>query len=144
VGEAFPDIATDDVIVDALCMKLVLAPTRFDVLLCGNLYGDILGDLGAGLVGGARNAPSANHAPDGTVFFSAGHGDVPGRDGTDDADPFPVLLPALLLLRHVGLGESAGRLQGAISAALLAQQRPRALGGALSCASFCAAVARGV
>jgi len=142
VGEAFSDLSTDDVIVDALCMKLVLDPTRFDVLLCGNLYGDILGDLGAGLVGGARNAPSANHATDGTTFFAAGHGDVPDRDGMDDADPFPVLLPALLLLRHTGRTEAATRLEEAISSALRAGDRPRALGGPQSCAAFCAAVAR--
>ncbi len=140
VGASFPDIATDDVIVDAVCMKLVLDPTRFDVLLCGNLYGDILGDLGAGLVGGSRNAPSVNHATDGTVFFSAGHGDVAGRDGTDDADPFPVLLPALLLLRHAGLAEPATRLEDALASTLRAADRPRALGGSLSCAAFCAAV----
>jgi isocitrate dehydrogenase (NAD+) len=140
IAESFPDVACDDVIVDALCMKLVSDPKRFDVLLCGNLYGDILGDLGAGLVGGSRNAPSVNHA-DGARFCAAGHGDLPGRDGTADADPFPILLPALLLLREVGLSAVADRLQGAVSATLRAE-RPRALRGDLSCAAFCDAVAR--
>jgi isocitrate dehydrogenase (NAD+) len=124
-------------------MKLVLDPARFDVLLCGNLYGDILGDLGAGLVGGARNAPTIHHAVDGAVVFGAGHGDEPGRDGTDEADPFPVLMPALHLLRHVGAGEVAERLEVALSAALQSGSAPRALGGTLSCAAFLYAVGRG-
>ncbi|MCA9570757.1 MAG: NAD-dependent isocitrate dehydrogenase, partial [Myxococcales bacterium] len=67
VSEGYPDLETEDVIVDALCMKLVLNPERFDVLVCGNLFGDIVADLCAGLVGGACNAPSINVAPDCTI-----------------------------------------------------------------------------
>jgi isocitrate dehydrogenase (NAD+) len=137
---SFPELAFDDVIVDALCMKLVLDPTRFDVLLCGNLYGDIVGDLCAGLVGGASNAPTVSHAPGDVVVYGAGHGDAPARDGTDDADPFPILLPALHLLRDVGQGPIAVRLAAAIVAALGGPARPCAVGGTASLATFLSAV----
>jgi isocitrate dehydrogenase (NAD+) len=135
----FPELVCDDVIVDALCMKLVLDPTRFDVLLCGNLYGDILGDLCAGLVGGASNAPTVSHAGGNVVFYGAGHGDPPARDGTDEADPFPLLLPALHLLDDAGQAAAADRLGTAVAGAL-ASVRPRALGGPASFGAFVTAV----
>jgi isocitrate dehydrogenase (NAD+) len=137
---SFPELAFDDVIVDALCMKLVLDPTRFDVVVCGNLYGDIVGDLCAGLVGGASNAPTVSHAPGDVVVYGAGHGDPPARDGTEDANPFPILLPALHLLRDVGQGPVAARLEAAIVDALAGPARPRAVGGSAGLATFLAAL----
>ncbi len=139
VAREFPDIACDDVIVDALCMKLVLDPSRFEVLLCGNLFGDIVADLCAGLVGGRTNAPSINFAQ-GVALFTAGHGDRASVDGTDAANPLPVLLPAIHLLRHVGLDGEAERVHDATASALEAGPAPIALGGTASCEAFCAAI----
>ncbi|MBX2798973.1 MAG: NAD-dependent isocitrate dehydrogenase [Myxococcales bacterium] len=141
VAEDYTDVACNDVIVDALCMRLVLDPGAFDVLLCGNLFGDIVADLCAGLVGGASNAPSINHASDGTVLFTAGHGDEPQTRGTEDASPLPVLLPSLHLLRHVGQGEVADKLHTALAAVLEGGVRPVALGGEAGLEAFCEAIA---
>jgi isocitrate dehydrogenase (NAD+) len=138
VAQEYPDIACDDVIVDALCMKLVLDPGRFEVLLCGNLFGDIVADLCAGLVGGASNAPSVNLSPTGALF-TAGYGDAPGADGTEAANPLPILVPALHLLRHVGQGDVATRLQDAVVGALQAGL-PAALGGPVAFEAFCGAI----
>jgi isocitrate dehydrogenase (NAD+) len=113
VSENYPDIETNDVIVDALCMKVVLDPSKFDVLLCGNLFGDIVGDLVAGLVGGRSNTPAITIGADGTVMCTAGHG---SRSG--EADLLTVLLPALHLLRHLDEPAAADRLHTAIETAL--------------------------
>ncbi len=114
IAASYPSIQVDDVIVDALCMKLVLHPERFDVLLCGNLFGDIVADLCSGLVGGACNAPSINVAP-GCTLFAPGHGiDAPtARD-----NPVALLVPILYLLDHVEQRDAAARLRGAIQTAL--------------------------
>ncbi len=130
VAGDYPDIAVDDVIVDALCMRVVLDPTRFDVLLCGNLFGDIVSDLCAGLVGGRNNAPGICRSPD-AVLFTAGH----GGDGA-----LPLLIPALHLLRHVGQDEVAGRVERALGDALASGARPADVGGELDAAGFCDAV----
>jgi len=140
VAKEYPDIASDDMIVDALCMRLVLDPGRFDVLLCANLFGDIVGDLCAGLVGGATNAPSINLA-DGVALFTAGHGDLPQVDGTDDANPLPVLIPAVHLLRHIGQHGEAERLHDATAHSLEGGALPRALGGTATLEAFCQRVA---
>ena len=139
VAEEFPDIECNDVIVDALCMKLVLDPSQFDVLACGNLFGDIVADLCAGLVGGPSNAPSINFA-DGVVLFTAGHGGNPEFNCTPDANPLPVLLPAIHLLRHVGHDGEAERLYEATAATLEAGIRPKELGGSADLASLCGAI----
>ncbi|HHO53456.1 MAG TPA: NAD-dependent isocitrate dehydrogenase [Deltaproteobacteria bacterium] len=139
VAKDYPDIQCDDVIVDALCMKLVLQPGQFEVLLCGNLFGDIVADLCAGLVGGASNAPSINLAEH-TILFTAGHGDPPEVDRTEAANPLPVLLPAIHLLRHIGQDGEAERIHDATAGALEAGVVPQALGGSASLEAFCAAV----
>lgn len=135
VGAGFPEIATDEVIVDALCMKLVLHPGRFDVLVSGNLYGDILSDLCAGLVGGLANAPAINHGP-GVTVYTAAHGDTPAADGTDAAHPMPILVPALALLEGVGEGAVAEKLRAGLRASFEAGRRPLAMGGGLSMPAF--------
>jgi isocitrate dehydrogenase (NAD+) len=119
VGREYPEITTDEVIVDALCMKLVLTPGKFDVLVSGNLYGDILSDLCAGLVGGGANTPAVNFAP-GAVVFTSAHGDPPEVDGTAEANPLPILLPALLLLEHLGQGAVAAKVRARLPGALAA------------------------
>ena len=139
VAADYPDLDVDEVIVDALCMKVVLDPTRFDVLVCGNLFGDIVGDLCAGLVGGVSNAPSINHAPD-VVMFTAGHGDSPEVAGTGAANPLPLLLPALHLLSHLGLPAESSALRAAIEDTLVAGILPIRLGGEAGPEAFCAAV----
>jgi isocitrate dehydrogenase (NAD+) len=140
VAAAYPDIQAEDVIVDALCMKLVLHPERFDVLLCGNLYGDIVADLGCGLVGGPNNAPAILVAPDGTHVFTSAHGDGPERAGTDAVSLLHGLLPAVHLLAHLGQTDAAARLDGALRATLATGTRPVSAGGTAGPAAFAAAV----
>ena len=139
VAKEFPQIECEDVIVDALCMKVVLDPTRFDVLVCGNLFGDIVSDVCAGLVGGPSNTPSINRSPD-TTLFTAGHGDSAEVAGTGRANPLPLLLPALHLLKHLGCADASDRLRGSISATLSSGIQPVALGGTASAGDFCHAV----
>ncbi len=140
VAKEFPDIEVDDCIVDALCMKVVIRPSQFDVLLCGNLFGDIVSDLAAGLVGGNSNSPSINFAEDGTILFTAGHGVATGDIGTERANPLPVLLPAIHLLRHLHQDGEADRLLNATAATLEHGVKPIATGGSATLDAFCAAV----
>ena len=110
VAEDYPSIEVDDCIVDALCMKLVLHPEWFDVLLCGNLFGDIVSDLGAGLVGGRRNCPSVNIGPNTAVFTT-------GQVSSDALD-ISLLRSTILMLAHIGEQNAASRLQQALQVAL--------------------------
>jgi len=106
VSRDYPDITCDEFIVDALCMRIVLDPTRFDVLLCGNLFGDIVSDMCAGLVGGAAMAPALN-VGDGVVVATAGQ---------QSATPLALAIPMLYLLRHLGDEEDVSRLWTTVSA----------------------------
>lgn len=117
VAADYPDIETRDLIVDNACMQLVQNPHQFDVLVCGNLYGDILSDLCAGLVGGISAVWGLDQGED-CVVFEAIHGRVPHLIGTDRANPLPMLLPAIRLLEHVGQPEPAARLQAAVEKVL--------------------------
>jgi len=110
-------IAMDTVIIDACCMKLVLDPSKFDVLVTTNLFGDILSDLVAGLVGGLGMAPGANIGTDAAIF-EAVHGSAPDITGKGIANPTALLLAAALMLDHVKLGDKATRLRTAIDATL--------------------------
>jgi len=110
-------IAMDTVIIDACCMKLVLDPSKFDVLVTTNLFGDILSDLVAGLVGGLGMAPGANIGTDAAIF-EAVHGSAPDIAGKGIANPTALLLAAALMLDHVKLGDKATRLRAAIDAVL--------------------------
>ena len=110
VATQYPNIEVDECIVDALCMKLILHPEWFDVLLCGNLFGDIVSDLGAGLVGGRANCPSANIGND-TAIFTTGH----RSDGPEDSS---LVLSAILMLRHLGHDSAAETLFNACAAVL--------------------------
>jgi len=110
-------IAMDTVIIDACCMKLVLDPTKFDVLVTTNLFGDILSDLVAGLVGGLGMAPGANIGTDAAIF-EAVHGSAPDIAGKGIANPTALLLAAALMLDHCKLGDKATRLRKAIDATL--------------------------
>jgi isocitrate dehydrogenase (NAD+) len=117
VAEQYPDIAFEDRIIDALCMQLVSAPERFDVLVLPNLYGDIVAELGAGLIGGSAVAPGA-HLGDGVAIFEPTHGTSPRLAGRDEADPVGMMLSAAMLLRHVGERDAGDRLEEAIAGVL--------------------------
>ncbi|MDH5538673.1 MAG: isocitrate/isopropylmalate family dehydrogenase [Rhizobacter sp.] len=129
-------IAMDAVIVDACAMKLVLDPWQFDVLVTTNLFGDILSDLVAGLVGGLGMAPGANIGADAAIF-EAVHGSAPDIAGKGKANPTALLLAAALMLEHCRLPALADRLRSAIDATLNTDQvRTGDLGGTASTAEF--------
>ena len=110
-------VAFEDRLVDATCMQLVLRPREFDVLVLPNLYGDILSDLCAGLIGGLGVAPGANIG-DGIAVFEAVHGSAPKYAGLNKVNPTAMILSGVLLLQHVGEPEAADRLQGAVERVL--------------------------
>jgi isocitrate dehydrogenase (NAD+) len=114
VAAQYPDVAFDDRIIDALCMQLVQAPERFDVLVLPNLYGDIVSELAAGLIGGAALAPGG-HLGDDVAVFEATHGTAPRLAGRDRADPVGLMLSGVMLLRHLGDGDAGDRLETAIA-----------------------------
>ena len=142
VAKGYPDIAADDRIVDATCMQLVMDPSRFDVLLLPNLYGDIVSDLCAGLVGGLGVVPGANLGTDIGVF-EAVHGSAPDIAGQNVANPTALLLSAVLMLRHIGEGAIADRVMAALTGVLREGRiRTRDLGGTASTTEFADAIAR--
>lgn len=114
VAKDYPDIEADNVIIDALCMKLVKDPTQFDVLVTENLYGDIISDLCAGLVGGLGFAPSANIGEDVSIY-EAVHGSAPDIAGKNMANPSAILLALAMMLKDNGMEEKAERLEKAIA-----------------------------
>jgi len=135
-------IAMDERIVDACAMQLVLNPWQFDVLVTTNLFGDILSDLMAGLVGGLGLAPGANIGPDAAIF-EAVHGSAPDIAGKGIANPVSLLLAAGLMLEHIGRLDLAQRLRAAIDTAINQDKvRTRDMGGSASTKEFAAAVAR--
>jgi isocitrate dehydrogenase (NAD+) len=145
VAKRYPDIAFDDLIVDATAMKLVIAPERFDVIVTMNLFGDILSDLCAGLIGGLGVAPGANIGDGGCALFEAVHGTAPDIAGKGIANPTALMLSSCLLLEHVGQPEAAGRLRAAIRAALAsADTRTGDLGGKANTAQYTDAVVRAI
>ena len=117
VAEAYPDIAFNDKIVDATCMGLVQDPYDFDVLVLPNLYGDIVSDLCAGLVGGLGMAPGANIGRD-IAVFEATHGSAPDIAGKDIANPTAEILSAAMMLDHLGEQAAAERIRAAVRATL--------------------------
>ncbi len=139
VAQGFPDIACDEVIVDALCMKLVRWPHSFDVLLCGNLFGDIVSDLAAGLAGGINVAGSIGVGDEVTLFENP-HGKCPELVGTGLANPLPTLLNAVELLRALGEPQASDRIRAAILGALEAGLHTADKGGTDGCAQVQAAV----
>jgi isocitrate dehydrogenase (NAD+) len=109
----YPEIESNDIIVDNCCMQLVTKPEQFDVFMTENLYGDIVSDLCAGLVGGLGLAPSANIGVNCAVF-EAVHGSAPDIAGKGVANPSALLLSSLMMLRHLGENEKADRIQKAV------------------------------
>jgi isocitrate dehydrogenase (NAD+) len=141
VAAEYPEIGADDRIVDATCMQLVQDPTRFDVLVLPNLYGDIVSDLCAGLVGGLGVVPGANYGTDFAVF-EAVHGSAPDIAGKNLANPMALLLSGVLMLRHIGESAIADRVMTALGAVLAdGRIRTRDLGGTSTTTEFADAIA---
>jgi isocitrate dehydrogenase (NAD+) len=142
VAARYPEIRSDDRIVDAACMHLVMNPAQFDVLLLPNLYGDIVSDLCAGLVGGLGVVPGANLGTRIGVF-EAVHGSAPDIAGKGIANPMALLHSAVLMLRHINEGEIADRIMAALAAVLSeGSPRTRDLGGTASTSEFADAICR--
>ncbi|MEX2158734.1 MAG: isocitrate/isopropylmalate dehydrogenase family protein [Dehalococcoidia bacterium] len=114
VAKEYPDIEFWDVIVDNLCMQLVQRPEQFDVLVLPNLYGDIISDLCAGLVGGLGVAPGANIGDD-TALFEPTHGSAPKYAGQNKVNPMAMMFSGMLMLRHIGEQEAGDRLERALA-----------------------------
>jgi isocitrate dehydrogenase (NAD+) len=141
VAKQHADIAFDERIVDAACMQLVMRPDQFDVLLLPNLYGDIVSDLCAGLVGGLGLVPGANHGRD-IAVFEAVHGSAPDIAGKQIANPTALLMSALLMLRHIGETAAAASIESALDRVLVdGQVRTRDLGGTAGTMEFARAIA---
>ena len=121
-AKEFPDLQTKEIIVDNCCMQMVLRPQQFDVLVMGNLYGDLVSDLGAGIVGGI-SATAGINVGEGLRVYECFHGGSREVIGVDRANPLPLLFPALDLLESVGQSETAKRI-------LLAVERVLTLGNA--------------
>jgi isocitrate dehydrogenase (NAD+) len=114
VAQRNPDVQFEDRIVDNMCMQLVLRPSEYDVLVCPNLYGDIISDLGAGMIGGLGLAPGANIGTDGAVFEPT-HGSAPKYTGQNRVNPMALLLSGVLMLRHLKEGTAADAVETAIA-----------------------------
>ena len=114
VAKQYSDIEFEDRIVDNMCMQLVQKPELYDVLVLPNLYGDVLSDLAAGLVGGLGVAPGANIGPSGAVF-EATHGSAPKYKGQNKVNPTALILSGMLMLKHLGETDAATRLEKAVA-----------------------------
>jgi isocitrate dehydrogenase (NAD+) len=143
VAREFPDIQYDERIIDAACMQLVMNPSQFDVLVMPNLYGDIVSDLCAGLVGGLGVVGAANLGTD-LAVFEAVHGSAPDIAGKNLANPTALLLSAVLMLHHIDEGAAADRIVDALGRVFAAGEvRTRDLGGTAGTSEFADAI-RGV
>ncbi len=142
----FPQIEYEEQIIDAGCMRIVQDPGQFDVILCENLYGDVISDLCAGLVGGLGVTPGANFGSDRAVF-EAVHGTAPDIAGKDLANPLALLMSAVMMLNHLAASrndatakQAANRIRDTYNACLLAGEKTHDLGGNLGTCAFAQAV----
>ena len=140
VAKDYPEIEADDKIVDNACMQLVMRPEQFDVMLLENLYGDIVSDLCAGLVGGLGLVPGANIGEHGSVFESV-HGSAPDIAGQGIANPTALLQSGILMLRHLGERAAAEKIEKAMLAVFAeGDVRTRDIGGTAKTAEFADAI----
>lgn len=140
MAEQYPEIEFNTLIVDNTCMQLVMNPGQFDVIVTTNLFGDIISDLCAGLVGGLGMAPGANIGTD-VAMFEAVHGSAPDIAGKKIANPTALILAAAMMVEHLGHVEAANRIRQAIKDTLLAKDRLTGdLGGSAHTAEFTDAV----
>jgi isocitrate dehydrogenase (NAD+) len=142
VSREYSDITYDERIIDAACMALVMYPERFDVLLLPNLYGDIVSDLGAGLVGGLGVVPGANIG-ESCAVFEAVHGSAPDIANKNLANPTALLLSGLMMLDHLGERQTSDRIRAALGRVLSEGRiRTRDLGGQATTTEFTEAICR--
>ena len=140
VAKDYPDIEADDKIIDNASMQLVIRPEQFDVLLCENLYGDIVSDLCAGLIGGLGLVPGANIGEKGAVF-EAVHGSAPDIAGKGIANPTALLQSAILMLRHIDERDAADRIEQAMLEVFAeGEVRTRDIGGSATTNEFADAI----
>lgn len=140
IGEQYPDIESAEMIVDNTCMQLVMNPHQFDVMVTTNLFGDILSDLCAGLVGGLGMAPGANIGQD-CAIFEAVHGSAPDIAGKNLANPTSVMLAAAQMLDYLDMGDKAEKLRNALREVIETGDRTtRDLGGSHGTTDFTQAV----
>ncbi|MBA3725790.1 MAG: NAD-dependent isocitrate dehydrogenase [Armatimonadetes bacterium] len=139
VAKEYPDIESWDIIVDALCMQLVTKWRQFDVLVLPNLYGDIVSDLAAGMMGGLGVAPGANYG-DKTAVFEAVHGSAPKYAGLDKVNPMALLFSANMMLRHMGHDAQAEAIEGAVERTLVKGVKTYDLLGSAKTSEFADAV----
>jgi 3-isopropylmalate dehydrogenase len=143
VAQRHPSIKTRHLYVDAAAMQLVRDPTQFDVIVTGNLFGDILSDLTAELIGGMGIAPSGNVNPEtGRGLFEPVHGTAPDIAGKGIVNPIGAIMSASMMVRHLGHTEMANAIEGAVEAAIRAGETTRDLGGGLSTSECGTAVAK--
>jgi isocitrate dehydrogenase (NAD+) len=142
IASDYTDIQLDELIVDNCCMQMVTKPEQFDVIVTENLYGDILSDLAAGLIGGLGLASGANLG-DRQAIFEAAHGSAPDIAGKDLANPTALLLSAIMMLDHLDLKEESQKIQRALKKTLAdPESRTKDLGGNLGTRAFTAALTR--
>lgn len=140
IAPRYPDIETQEMIVDAACMNLVMYPERFDVIITTNLFGDILSDLCAGLVGGLGMAPGANIGKD-VAIFEAVHGSAPDIAGQNIANPCSVILASIQMLEHLGMADKAAQIRNAVRKTIAEGKTvTRDLGGNASTTEFTDAI----
>ena len=138
----YPEIERDEKIVDNTCMQLVMNPNQFDILLMENLYGDIVSDLAAGLVGGLGVVPSGNLGEK-AALFEAVHGTAPDIAGKNMANPTALLLSAIMMLRHINEADAAARIEKALNKVLKERKKvTRDLGGTASTTEFTDAICK--
>ncbi len=135
VAQEFPQVKAREILVDNLCMQLVQDPTRFDVLVLPNLYGDIVSDLTAGLIGGLGVAQGANIGLDCAVFEPV-HGSAPDIKGQNKANPTALLMSAIEMLKYIGENSYADRIEKALFKTLAEGYKTQDLGGTLSTTEF--------
>lgn len=146
--QAYPQIEYEEQIIDAGCMRLVQDPTRFDVILCENLYGDVISDLAAGLVGGLGVTPGANFG-DENAIFEAVHGSAPDIAGQNVANPLAMIMSSVMMLNHIAekhnddtIKAAGRRIRDAYNICLVEGEKTRDLGGDLGTSDFAEAVIR--
>ncbi|XP_063715404.1 probable isocitrate dehydrogenase [NAD] subunit alpha, mitochondrial [Symsagittifera roscoffensis] len=141
MSEKYPEIEFTEMYLDTLCMAMVQDPKQFDVLVLPNLYGDILSDLCAGLIGGLGLTPSGNIGADGVAIFEAVHGTAPDIAGQDKANPTALLLSGIMMLRHLQMHDLAQKIEQAIFKTITeGKYLTGDLGGKSSCSDYTNAI----
>ncbi|KAB0398790.1 hypothetical protein E2I00_014014, partial [Balaenoptera physalus] len=145
VAENYKDIKFNEMYLDTVCLNMVQDPSQFDVLVMPNLYGDILSDLCAGLIGGLGVTPSGNIGANGVAIFESVHGTAPDIAGKDMANPTALLLSAVMMLRHMGLFDHAAKIETACFATIKdGKSLTKDLGGNAKCSDFTEEICRRV